>query len=602
MNTNPCKLFRYTITLSLTIASLTFAQYSGGSGSDTEPYLISSAVALYNIGQNPSDWSKHFRQTCNINMSGYDGTTPEKTYIPAGTDPDAIFNGNYNGGNFIIDGLTIDQTRYNLGLFGHVGWFGIIENVILENTDIQGSYFVAGIAGTNEGIISNCSVNSGNISGNCSVGGVCGNNGGLIEYCHSSSNLAGSDCGGICGTSGGTIDLCSSSGIIIGNTIGGICGSTIFDLYGSGSQGDYGGSISNSYSTAQISGNHAGGIAGQILKYGYAINCYYTGELSGNLAAGGIAASNVLFGDVSNSHCTGNITGTNYVGGIVGYNEMATVSDCYSTGPVNGSGNLGGICGCNTGSYDYEYIDGNIGCCFSTCPIIINGNNNVVGGVCGDNNANVVGCYSDCIISVDGQNNTVGGLIGKNACCTNSYSQSQLTVHGNYNTIGGFTGSTYGHLEFCYSTGKVTYSGEYLNVGGFCGLMSNHLASCFWDVETSMIGTPGSSNFGAIGKTTSQMQDIGTFLIAGWDFVEESANGSEDWWTMNGYPKLSWQRFIDTDVFSLFAKYWLKMDCSLDQPCSTIDLYTDGIVNINDLAILATYWLNYDPIYTHPEI
>jgi len=40
------------------------------------------------------------------------------------------------------------------------------------------------------------------------------------------------------------------------------------------------------------------------------------------------------------------------------------------------------------------------------------------------------------------------------------------------------------------------------------------------------------------------MQTAGTFLEAGWDFVGETTNGTEDiWWILEGkdYPRLWWE-------------------------------------------------------------
>ena len=46
------------------------------------------------------------------------------------------------------------------------------------------------------------------------------------------------------------------------------------------------------------------------------------------------------------------------------------------------------------------------------------------------------------------------------------------------------------------------------------------------------------------GKTTAQMRRAGTFLDAGWDFIGETENGTEDiWWIDEGvdYPRLWWE-------------------------------------------------------------
>ena len=49
---------------------------------------------------------------------------------------------------------------------------------------------------------------------------------------------------------------------------------------------------------------------------------------------------------------------------------------------------------------------------------------------------------------------------------------------------------------------------------------------------------------GGIGKTTAEMQTASTFIEVGWDFVDETNNGTEDiWWILDGqdYPRLWWE-------------------------------------------------------------
>jgi hypothetical protein len=43
------------------LASPAAAQYGGGSGADTDPYLIRTAEDLSTIGRKPGDWDKHFK-------------------------------------------------------------------------------------------------------------------------------------------------------------------------------------------------------------------------------------------------------------------------------------------------------------------------------------------------------------------------------------------------------------------------------------------------------------------------------------------------------------------------------------------------------------
>ena len=50
------------------------------------------------------------------------------------------------------------------------------------------------------------------------------------------------------------------------------------------------------------------------------------------------------------------------------------------------------------------------------------------------------------------------------------------------------------------------------------------MTSCFWDIETSRQSTSAEG----MGKTTAEMQTASTFLDAGWDFIDETANGTGD--------------------------------------------------------------------------
>jgi len=63
----------------------------------------------------------------------------------------------------------------------------------------------------------------------------------------------------------------------------------------------------------------------------------------------------------------------------------------------------------------------------------------------------------------------------------------------------------------------------------------------------NMCGTEGDEATGcdsSYGLTTAEMQMASTFLDAGWDFVGEIENGTEDiWWIDEGkdYPRLWWE-------------------------------------------------------------
>jgi hypothetical protein len=176
-----------------------------------------------------------------------------------------------------------------------------------------------------------------------------------------------------------------------------------------------------------------------------------------------------------------NIAGSGHsIGGLVGYN-LSDVTQCFSTGTVNGNTSVGGLIGINSNSSAKTQEKTVIKDCYST--------------------ANSTG------------QNRVGGLVGYR--------------------LGG-------RIVNCYAVGKVM--GD-VRTGGLLGIStggSYDIFSSFWDIETS--GFEGYSV--GKGKTTTEMQTTGTFLEAGWDFVDETENGTEDiWWILQGqdYPRLWWE-------------------------------------------------------------
>ncbi len=90
----------------------------------------------------------------------------------------------------------------------------------------------------------------------------------------------------------------------------------------------------------------------------------------------------------------------------------------------------------------------------------------------------------------------------------------------------------------CYSTETVTGNEH---AGGLVGNNDNsEIRNSFWDIESSK----QLFSAGGTGKTTAEMQTASTFLEAGWDFVDEPANGTYDlWWILEGqdYPRLWWE-------------------------------------------------------------
>jgi hypothetical protein len=101
--------------------------------------------------------------------------------------------------------------------------------------------------------------------------------------------------------------------------------------------------------------------------------------------------------------------------------------------------------------------------------------------------------------------------------------------------VGYFLGGT---IANCYIRGAAV-SGD-SKIGGLIGYGARSATRSFWDIEASGQTTSAAGT----GKTAAEMQQLATFLEAGWDFIEETENGTEDlWWILEGqdYPRLWWE-------------------------------------------------------------
>ena len=157
-----------------------------------------------------------------------------------------------------------------------------------------------------------------------------------------------------------------------------------------------------------------------------------------------------------------------------------------------------------------------------------------IGGLIGANSGSVVNCYSNGSITGEG---SVGGLVGSNGGRIITSNSTNSVTGMKY--VGGLVGFNRGNLTTSYSTGVVKGIDD---VGGLVGAnnLLGNIRSSFWDRETSDRVTSA----GGMGLTTVEMQDIDSFLNAGWDFMEETRNGTEDiWWILGGqdYPRLWWE-------------------------------------------------------------
>jgi hypothetical protein len=250
---------------------------------------------------------------------------------------------------------------------------------------------------------------------------------------------------------------------------------------------------------------------------------------------GAIGTQNSEGGLVTECYSTGAVTGGDGVGGLVGVN-CGTLVECRSACVVSSAGvpspggmmgHVGGLVGGNGRSVTHCHSTGAVTCtAFS--------DNSCAGGLVGDNGGSVTQCYSTGAVT---GGYYAGGLVGGGGgSVTQCYSTGAVTGGCD---AGGLVGLNYqGTVTQCYSTGTV--SGAW-SVGGLVyHSFEGTVTACFWDTQTS--GQTESD--GGTGKTTAEMQAQSTFLEAGWDFVGETTNGTEDiWWIDEGkdYPRLWWE-------------------------------------------------------------
>ncbi len=189
------------------VPAMVQAQFAGGSGTANDPWQIETAAHLNNIrdylGEEHSD--KHFLQTSDIDLD-VPPFNQEAGWQPIGDGEGEGFHGTYNGGRFIISGLTINRVEQNfVGLFGFVQG-GTVLNVGLVDVSILAASVSGAVAGMNNGTVSN-SFSSGLIQGNeAYIGGIVGYNRDEISDCFSVATVSSRCCfAGIAGMNEGTV-------------------------------------------------------------------------------------------------------------------------------------------------------------------------------------------------------------------------------------------------------------------------------------------------------------------------------------------------------------------------------------------------------------
>ena len=297
--------------------------FSGGTGTESDPYLISTAADMWKLAEESQtqDFKEKFlKLTDDIDL----GCSESKQWTTIGTSISTAFSGTFDGDGHNVTGLYINNDQERQGLFQIVNGAAIKNLTVEGNITAKTAAMIVGGASFFQVTIDNCcSKGSVTATGN-GAAGVC------IQYfafyapiitnCRNEANVT---CGCAAGiiTKNAVVTNCVNTGNISGaNNVGGIIG---------GSQSG----------TCEVEG------------------CVNTGRITGTgINIGGIAGY-CSFGAVKKSYNTGNISGGYNVGGISGsFSSSTDVTElCYNTGNISGSGKIGGISGAS--SYECKYCN-----------------------------------------------------------------------------------------------------------------------------------------------------------------------------------------------------------------------------------------------------
>ena len=296
---------------------------SGGSGTESDPYRISTIEQLQAIDQEKY-LDKHFIQVNDIDASETENYQRGSGFKFIG-DPERPFTGTYNGNGYKITDLRLHIQRSG---YDHTGifWYvkgGLIKNVTIENSprspaklqELQHAYKSVDFR------VGNLAAKESDFLNRRGIGGLVGfNDGGVVSNCRFIGNVGG----------------------YISHSVGGLVGINT-------------GLIEDSYFEGKVSGGGASGFA--YLNVGEIKNSGFTGSLSGMSAYGLVA---VNYGEIYQSYSQVKQWGSHGSTGLVGTNEGGVIQSSFSAGEVNGNSRSAGFVLRNNGTISNSYSRVNI--------------------------------------------------------------------------------------------------------------------------------------------------------------------------------------------------------------------------------------------------
>ena len=501
--------------------------FAGGNGTEESPYQISNALELarlaYLVNEEGLDTTEmYFELIDNIDLDNFDMDNDDTNgnWIPIGLRiSDSIeypFKGNFDGNNYTISNLKINNDFLFNGLFGIASNASFI-NLNLDIININGKGYVGSLIGqaTDSVEIENINISNLNMINEGSY------TGGLVGFIYkgnaniSSINInadingMGTDTGGLIGIvfTEDKINIDSvffNGDINTGKTAGGLISSLqsttgICNIFNSKVK-------SNISSTEKSNYGYLGGIVGFNLSELNISNTNYEGRLeseenlTGGILTGGILGTTYsMNGTISIEDCTviADMISNGDIGGVIGVSTSSlSINNNVINTSINGSSSTGGVLGSNNCFNGYINITNNT----IDIDIDIDMKGDYSGGVIGtstggdlkiDNNTisgNIIST-SDCggvlgmlsgVTSALIKNNTIfSNITGKysGGICGTSYNSSGINVVNNriYSDVVEGTEKSGGILGFCVTKSIISNNFIKSNIignkysGGFIG-------------------------------------------------------------------------------------------------------------------------------------
>ena len=256
------------------------ATQPSGSGTLNDPYKISNWEHIDYI-RNDTSATYTLQNNITTSTSGYDTIASPSANSGNGFDPIQSFSGSLDGNGYHIDGLYIDRSSSNVGLFGTLNG-SKVQNLVVKNTTVAGTDYVGVVAGDTDSSANITEIFvSGTVEGNKRTGGLIGR--------LKSSNLS---------KSASNVDIEAANDTYVGGLVG-----TTYK----------GATIKNSYALSDVNttADEVGGVLG---------NLYSSGD------------------EITNTYATGNVSGSTSIGGIIGLSSGYIDSSYYFKSPNNGLG------------------------------------------------------------------------------------------------------------------------------------------------------------------------------------------------------------------------------------------------------------------------